>query len=167
MNEKALNTIKPPKKKQGKIDRELVFKLYTEGKTTKKDIAVKAGSLAQDDNSLINSANHVINSNEFQLRLEDHRKNQRMRALKRVQKAEEKIDLELMAENQSVLAQFINQNEKLLQESVKQSNDNVNEKEKIQSSSNLTVEQLKNKLKHIQENKRKLESIIEGELVKD
>lgn len=158
---------KPKKKKvQGRLDREMIFELYTQkNPPTKKEIAERSGSLATTVEGKINGVNSVVKSSEFQMRLEALRNKQNERALRWIKKAEEKIDLELFAKDPAKLASFKMANEKILQENLKSGIQMEVEKVKSVGMDNLTTEEIETKLA---ERKRKielLEQVIEGELV--
>ena len=162
---------KKPKQVQGKLDREKLFKLVTQDiPPTKKVMAVEIGSLAKSDEAKIQAVSNAINSSQFQLRLEDFRNKQRERAYRRQKKADGLIDWDQVALNPALAFQIVDKSERLLQESVKQSTDNINEKEKNKSLPNLTITELEVAQKELQEqldNKKELESIIDGSIVKE
>ena len=89
-----------------------------------------------------------------------------MRAFRRQKKADELIDWEKVATNPALAFNIVDKSERLLHESIKQSSDVIQEeKRENNNSSNLTVEQIEAELKKALENKKRLTSIIEGEVV--
>lgn len=155
------------RKPQGRLNRQIIFDLYTKGNTTKKEIAEKAGSLATTDEGKINSVNGVIKSSEFQLQLEVWKTEQKERALERVNDAAKHLDYQLMAEDQGKLGSFIIANERLLHEGLKMSSEDEREKQVKKGSVNtMSTEDLETLLAKKRENIKEYQNIIDGEVVK-
>lgn len=156
------------KKVQGKLDREMIFKLYTQKlPPTKLEIAKESGSLGNSDSAMIQSVSNVINSSKFQIELEEHKRMQKVRALARVQKAERLIDYEVMAADQKVLGGFLIANEKLLHESVKVSSEDERDKQKeTRNTDNMTTSEIEAILETKKKNIARLKETIEGVIVK-
>ena len=156
------------KTKQGKLDERIIIEeLLKKPRKKLKEIAVLAGSLATSEEMKSRAVTQKIaSSSNIQLALEEDRNKQRMRAFRRQKKADELIDWDIVASNPALAFNIVDKSERLLHESIKSSSDVIQEeKRENNNSSNMTVEQIEAELKKALENKKRLTSIIEGEVV--
>ena len=164
--DKTKNTTATPKKKkrvQGKLDRDMIFRLLTQDNPPKKkEIAVMAGSQAVTEEGKINALNNVVRSGDFQARLKEWRSEQKSRLLEGINKARDLQDFDLLDNNQAQLADFILKSERLLQESYKQDEDKEKGKKVVNIYLNEDSSTLMSELKKLQEQQI---TPIEGELV--
>ena len=157
-----------PARKKGKLNTDIIFhELTRRVRKPLREIAVLAGSRAKKTTELCTAVTQKIaNDGDLQLRLEQHKEQQKIRALKRIAKAEKMLDYEKLAESPEKLGAFMIADERLLHDSVKLSSEEEQAKQQDRGSvKNLSTSEIELILKEKREKIEKLNRIIEGEVI--